>query len=78
MSYSFTVSESTTFTVTHARHMAAKVATGLERLQRLYGSPSDDAIVSYETEVIELLKEGLSRNRRVWVPAQWEMDRTRD
>lgn len=58
MSYSFTVSESTTFTVTHARHMAAKVATGLERLQRLYGSPSDDAIVSYETEVIELLRKG--------------------
>ena len=41
MSYSFTESESTSFTVTHARHMAAKVATDLKRLQRLYGRPGD-------------------------------------
>jgi hypothetical protein len=58
MSYSFTESESTTFTVTHARHMAAKVATDLKRLQRLYGPPSDNAIADYENEVIELLKAG--------------------
>ena len=58
MSSSFTLSETTTFTLTHARHMAAKVATDLKRLQRLYGSPTDVAIVDYEAEVIELLKAG--------------------
>jgi len=58
MSHSYTFSETTTFTVTHARHMAAKVATDLKRMQRLYGSPSDASIADYETEIIELLKAG--------------------
>jgi Bacterial HORMA domain family 1 len=58
MSYSYTVSETESFTVTHARHMAAKVATDLKRMQRLYGSPSDASITSYEAEVIEFLKAG--------------------
>jgi hypothetical protein len=58
MSSSYTISESTTFTVTHAKHMAAKVATDLKRLQRLYGRPSDADIANYEAEVIELLKFG--------------------
>lgn len=58
MSQSYTVSETTTFTVTHARHMAAKVATDLKRMQRLYGSPSDADINTYETEIIDLLKAG--------------------
>ncbi len=58
MSYSFSYTESSTFTVTHARHMAAKVATDLKRMQRLYGSPSDTSIASYEAEVTELIKAG--------------------
>jgi hypothetical protein len=58
MSYSYTVSETTTFTVTHAKHMAAKVSTDLKRLQRLYGKPSDVDIADYEGEVVELLKGG--------------------
>lgn len=58
MSTSYSVSESTSFTVTHARHMAAKVATDLKRMQRLYGSPSDAKIANYEAEVTELLKAG--------------------
>lgn len=58
MSYSYTLSETITFTVTHARHMAAKVATDLKRLQRLYGHPNDSDIANYESEVIELLKKG--------------------
>ena len=44
MSSSFTLTETTTFTLTHARHMAAKVATDLKRLQRFYGRPGDAAI----------------------------------
>ena len=58
MSTSFTVADTITFTLTHARHMAAKVATDLKRLQRLYGAPSDTAIADYETEAIALLKAG--------------------
>lgn len=58
MSSSFTITEAKTFTVTHARHMAAKVATDLKRMQRLYGKPSDTSIAEFEAEVIELLKAG--------------------
>ena len=58
MSSSYTITEARTFTVTHARHMAAKVATDLKRLQRLYGKPSDTSIAEYEAEAIALLKGG--------------------
>jgi hypothetical protein len=58
MSYSATVTETTTFTITHARHMAAKVAADLKRMQRFYGKPSDASIAAYEEEVVELLKAG--------------------
>ena len=58
MNYSYTFDETFTFTRTHAKHMAAKVATDLKRMQRFYGWPTDGEIVDYETEVIEFLKEG--------------------
>lgn len=58
MSNSYSYTESSTFTVTHARHMGAKVATDLKRLQRLFGDPSDARIDGFEAEVIELLKAG--------------------
>lgn len=58
MSNSFSITESNSFTVTHARHMAAKVATDLKRMQRLYGNLSDASIANYEAEIIELLKGG--------------------
>ena len=58
MSYSFTLSESTTFTVTHARHLAAKVATDLKRMQRFYGLPDDRRIMDFELEATELLRAG--------------------
>jgi hypothetical protein len=59
MSYSYTLSETTTFTLTHAKHIAAKVATDLKRIQRFYGSiPTDKSIADYEIELIELLKAG--------------------
>lgn len=56
--YGNTVTETATFTVTHARHMAAKVAADLRRMQRYYGYPSDHNIFEYEAEVVELLKYG--------------------
>ena len=58
MSYSFTVSNTVTFTVTHARHMAAKVAADLKRMQRFYGHPSDADITRYEQEATAFLKAG--------------------
>jgi hypothetical protein len=58
MSYSYTYNETASFTVTHARHMAAKVATDLKRVQRFYGSPSDASIGEYEAEATELLRAG--------------------
>ena len=58
MTSSFTISETTTFTLTHAKHMASKFAADLKRLQRFYGFPDDNAIVNYETEAIELLRYG--------------------
>lgn len=64
MSHSITFTESSTstksstFTVTHARHMAAKVATDLKRMQRFYRFPNDAWINAFEKEVIELLRAG--------------------
>lgn len=55
---SYSVTETATFTVTHARHMAAKVATDLKRIQRFYGSPSDSQIANYEAEATELIRAG--------------------
>jgi hypothetical protein len=56
MTLSYTVSDSATFTITHARHMAAKVATDLKRIQRFYGEPSDADISGYEDELALFLR----------------------
>lgn len=58
MSSSYSVSETVTFTITHARYLASKVATDLKRIQRLYNTPTDIEIADYEAEITELLKEG--------------------
>lgn len=58
MSSSYSYVESSSFTVTHARHIAAKVATDLKRMQRFYGSPSDSEIADYELELTAFLKAG--------------------
>jgi hypothetical protein len=58
MSYSYTQTETKSFTETHAKHIASKVATDLKRMQRFYGEPSDANINSYEREIIEFLKKG--------------------
>lgn len=59
---SYSVSDTSTFTLTDARQMASKVRTDLKRLQRLYGKPTDLAIDLYEEEVIALLKNGYLKN----------------
>jgi len=58
MSTSYTSTQAYTFTITHARYLASKVATDLKRIQRFYGSPSDLKIVEYESEITEMLKNG--------------------
>jgi hypothetical protein len=58
MSYSYTQTETKSFTETHAKHIASKVATDLKRMQRFYGEPDDARINSFERELIELLKKG--------------------
>lgn len=58
MSSSFTVTETKTFTLTHARHLAAKVAADLQRLKRLYGHITDERIAAFEGEATELLRLG--------------------
>lgn len=57
-SFSTTISSSNTFTLTHAKHMAAKVATDLLRMQRFYGRPNPSDIDRHEAEVTALLKAG--------------------
>lgn len=57
-SYSYTNSNTQTFTLTNAKYLASKVVTDLKRMQRFYGSPSDSQIEIYEKELIEFLKGG--------------------
>jgi hypothetical protein len=73
MTSSYTLSESATFTVTHAKHMAAKVSADLKRMQRFYGAPSDLSIGQYEAEAIELLKAGYFGTLTIgyWRGALW-------
>jgi hypothetical protein len=58
MSTSYTFLDTISFTLTHAKYLASKVSTDLKRMQRFYGSPSDQGIAGYETELTELLKAG--------------------
>ena len=58
MTLSNTITQATTFTVTHAKHIAAKVAADLMRMQRFYGKPSTERIDAYESEAIVLLSHG--------------------
>lgn len=52
----YTTTNSETFTVTHAIHIAIKIGTDLKRMQRFYGKPDDTRIDNYEKEAIALLK----------------------
>ena len=48
MSYSNTITSATTFTLTHAKYIASKVATDLARIQRFYDLPTNSQIHAYE------------------------------
>lgn len=56
MTYSYT--ESTSFTITHARELASRVAADLHICSVYYGDPSETMIPDYEEELAALLHEG--------------------
>jgi hypothetical protein len=58
MTFSSTYTASDTYTLTHAKHVSAKVATDLRRMQRFYGAPSDSEIGEFEAELAALLNAG--------------------
>jgi hypothetical protein len=58
--YTYTATE--TFTVRHARYIAAKVAADLSRFRRFYSAPGEQGIKDYEAELTELLKEDYLEN----------------
>ena len=47
--YSYT--QSTTFTVTHAKHLASKIAADLNACSRLYNQPSLATVDDYTEEL---------------------------
>ena len=58
-----------TETKTYARHIAAKMATDLKRLQRLMEceEPSDQDIADYQQEAIALLRRGYLGEVILWL-----------
>jgi hypothetical protein len=54
----YTYNSTQTFTETHAKRLASKVATDLKRIQRFYHVPSDSLIELFESELISILKAG--------------------
>lgn len=56
MTYSYTTTE--TWSRTHARYVAGKVAADLRQMQQAYGRPSDTDIENYLQELTELLAGG--------------------
>ncbi len=56
MSSTYTISE--TFTLTHARRLAAKVAADMHQCQRFYGHLTDTEIEDYQQELTVLLHGG--------------------
>lgn len=54
--YGSTFTQTETFTLTHAKHMGAKVAADLMRFRDFYGKPTLEWIDAYEREIVALLK----------------------
>ncbi len=56
MTSTYTTTES--FTLVHARKLAAKVSADMDQCRRLYGSPGEADIARYQQELIVLLHGG--------------------
>ena len=55
MSYSYTTSATDTFSLTHAKKLAAKVTADLHQCCRFYGCPSEGDIADYNEELVVML-----------------------
>ena len=67
----FSFSHSSTFTITHAKYLASKIAADLNVCSRLHGRPTVSQVESYNEELIELLRHGyLSRYVSVHGPVK--------
>lgn len=55
MSYSYTTSNTFTFSRSDAKYVASKVITDLKQFQRWYGEPSDSVIQGYDAELVAML-----------------------
>ncbi len=58
MSYSYTTTETSSFTIIHARYLASKVAADLQLCAQYYGQPSEQRIREYAEELAQYLNEG--------------------
>lgn len=58
MSYSYTTTTTESFTLTHAKRLAAKVVADMHQCQQFYGSPTDKQIENYQQELVALLHGG--------------------
>ncbi len=58
MTATFTHTQTETWTRTHARYVAGKVAADLRQMQQAYGKPTDENIEQYLQELTVLLAEG--------------------
>ncbi len=56
MTSSYSISE--TFTLTHAKHLASKVASDMYQCHKFYGQPSEAQISKYQDELIVMLAGG--------------------
>ena len=58
MTATSTYTLSSTFTITHARHIASKIAGDLELGALYYGKPAPSAIPDYADELATMLRDG--------------------
>ncbi len=54
----FTRTHAATFTITHAKYLASKIAADLNASSRLHGRPAISVVEQYNEELIELLRYG--------------------
>jgi hypothetical protein len=55
---SYTITTTATFAITHARHLASKVAADMHLCAQYYGKPSEENIRLYAEELAQYLNEG--------------------
>lgn len=58
MTTSYTRTDTETFNLTHAKHLASKVAADLDRCKSRYGGMTPEDVYKYEQELVTLLHGG--------------------